>query len=57
MAIDKNRGQIQSDINSEANDARATQIVLRRAMESALQPEMLTGEAGGLFANEEATGQ
>jgi len=56
MAIDQNRGKIQSDINSEKNDARATEIVLRRAMESALQPEMLTGAAGGGFGTEEATG-
>jgi hypothetical protein len=57
IAVDKNKAAMKSDLNSEQNNARATEIVLRRSLESAMSPEVLTGEAGGQFGAEGATGQ
>jgi hypothetical protein len=57
MALQAQKGQQASDTNSEKNDAKAFDIVLRKGMESALEPEVLTGQAGGQFASEGATGQ
>jgi hypothetical protein len=47
----------QSDINSEKNDARASDIVLRHMLENAMQPEVLTGAAGGGYGEELGTGE
>jgi hypothetical protein len=56
MAVNQQKGAITSDINSEKNDARAMDISLRRALESSITPELLTGQPGGQFGNEQATG-
>jgi hypothetical protein len=56
MAVDNNRAKNNTDINSEKNDARASDIVLRRALESSMTPEVLTGQVGGPFGEEGATG-
>ncbi len=52
MQVDKNKGQIQSDINSESNDARATDILFRHMLENAMGSEVLQGQAGGNYAGE-----
>ena len=52
MQIDKNKGQIQTDINSEQNDARASDILFRHMLEGAMSPEIMTGAAGGGYAGE-----
>jgi len=57
MALQAQKGQQQSDLNMEKNDARATDIALRRVMESAIGPELLTGQTGGGFGQELATGE
>ena len=57
IAVDKNKAQMKSDLNSEQNNARATEIVLRRSLESAMSPEVLSGQPGGQFGDENATGQ
>jgi hypothetical protein len=57
MAVNQQKGQISAGNTAQKNDARAMDIVLRRGLESALEPEVLTGQAGGQFGAEQATGQ
>ena len=57
IAVDKNKAALKSDLNAESNSARATEIVLRRSLESAMSPEVLTGQAGGPYGEEGASGQ
>lgn len=46
IAIDNNRARNTSDLNSEKNDARATDITLRHALEQSIAPDigLTTGE-------------
>jgi hypothetical protein len=52
MQVDKNKGQIQSDINSESNDARSTDILFRHMLENAMGSEVLQGQSGGTYGEE-----
>jgi hypothetical protein len=49
IAVDNNAAKNQSDINAEKNDARSTDIVLRHALESAEEPMVIQGQAGGPY--------
>lgn len=53
MAIDNNNAKNQDALQAGKNDAQAEQIVLRKAMEHAMLPEVLGGGAGGDYASEE----
>ena len=57
MALNQQKGQIQQGNTAEKNSARAMDIVLRKGLESAMEPEVLTGQSGGPFGAEGASGQ
>lgn len=52
MAVNQQKGQIQKSNTIEKNNARAMDIVLRRGLEAAMEPEVLTGEAGGKYGEQ-----
>lgn len=52
MALNKQKGEIAAGNTAEKNNARAMDIVLRKGMEAAMEPEVLTGESGGKYGEQ-----